>query len=196
MKAARTRPGKIVLLLAAVLVATPLAAQGLGDTAARERKKREEKKAPAPARVYSNEDLPDSAAEAVTPRAADEPGPEGAVGPSSSRAGAPSSPGAEGSAVPTGQAPADPSDKEREERKLLEAEWRVRFANARERLAVAEARSWREVVRTEFYQGIPVPMKIKEQIETEELKGARRALADLEEEFRRTGLPPGWARER
>ena len=38
-------------------------------------------------------------------------------------------------------------------------------------------------------------MKVKEQVETEELKQARKALADLTEEFRRTGLPPGWARE-
>jgi hypothetical protein len=88
-----------------------------------------------------------------------------------------------------------PLERERQERKLLEAEWRVRFANAREQLAIAEANSWREVVRTEFYQGIPVPMKVKEQVETGELKQARQALADLAEQFRRTGHPPGWARE-
>jgi hypothetical protein len=86
-------------------------------------------------------------------------------------------------------------EKERRERKLLEAEWRVRFANAREQLAIAEERSWVEVVRTELYQGIPVQMKVKEQVQTEELEVARQALADLEEEFRRTGLPAGWARE-
>jgi hypothetical protein len=129
--------------------------------------------------VFTNEDLP----------TAEPDGAEEAQTASSSSGGSSSTPGAGGSAV------ADPLEKEREERKLLEAEWRVRFANAREQLAVAEANSWREVVRTEFYQGIPVPMKIKEQVETEELKQARRALADLEEEFRRTGLPPGWARE-
>ena len=96
---------------------------------------------------------------------------------------------------PQSPEPADPLEKERQERKLLEAEWRVRFANAREQLAIAEANSWQEVVRTEFYNGIPVQMKVKEQIETEELKQARKALADLTEEFRHTGLPPGWARE-
>jgi hypothetical protein len=51
------------------------------------------------------------------------------------------------------------------------------------------------VVRTELYQGIPVPMKVREQVETEELKRARQALAGLEEQLRRAGLPPGWARE-
>ena len=30
--------------------------------------------------------------------------------------------------------------------------------------------------------------------ETPELRAAKEALADLEEEFRRTGLPAGWAR--
>jgi hypothetical protein len=38
-------------------------------------------------------------------------------------------------------------------------------------------------------------MRVKEQVETDELKQARQALAHLEEQFRRTGLPPGWARE-
>jgi hypothetical protein len=72
----------------------------------------------------------------------------------------------------------------------------VRFAQARERLAVAEENSWQEVVRTDFYQGVPVQMKVKEKVETPELVAARKAMADLEEEFRKTGLPPGWARER
>ena len=112
-------------------------------------------------------------------------------------------PGPEESAVPAdpslpgpdAASQADPLEKERQERKLAEAEWRVRFANAREQLAIAEANSWREVVRTQFYQGIPVQMRVKEQVETEELKQARKALVDLTEEFRHTGFPPGWARE-
>ena len=87
-------------------------------------------------------------------------------------------------------------DREREERKLQEAEWRVKFANAREQVAQAEAACWHEVVRTEYYQGVPVQMKVREFVESEELRQAKRALANLEEQFRRTGLPPGWARER
>ena len=46
----------------------------------------------------------------------------------------------------------------------------------------------------EFYQGIPVQMKVKEFVESEEFRQAKQALADLEEQFRRTGLPPGWTR--
>jgi len=161
---------KSTLLLLFVLAPVSLLAQGLGDTAARERQKRAEKPPAPPAKVFTDQDLPQSA-EPVT-----SPGPDGA-------------PPGDKAAV------ADPLEKERQERKLLEAEWRVRFANAREQLAIAETHSWQEVVRTEFYQGIPVQMRVKEQIETEELKQARKALADLTEEFRHTGLPPGWARE-
>jgi hypothetical protein len=162
-----------LLLVVAVLLPALLAAQSLGDAAARERQKRERQAKSAPAKVFTNADL--------------------------STGAAPSDQGDEGSAVAEESArpqnPADPLEKERQGRKLLEAEWRVRFANAREQLAMAEANSWHEVVRTEFVAGVPVQMRVKEQIETDELKQARQALADLEEKFRRTGLPPGWARE-
>ena len=185
---------KKALLVLAVLLPATVAAQGLGDAAARERQKREQQKKPAPVKVITDADL-------STRVAPSESGDERSSEPSSeSSQAAPSAPGDEGSATPADSAkskePADPLEKERQERKLLEAEWRVRFANAREQLAIAEANSWHEVVRTEFVAGIPVQMKVKEQVETAELKQARQALADLEEKFRRTGLPPGWAREK
>ena len=47
-----------ILLLLAALAPAGLSAQGLGDTAARERQKRDEKKAAAPAKVYTEVDLP------------------------------------------------------------------------------------------------------------------------------------------
>jgi hypothetical protein len=46
-----------------------------------------------------------------------------------------------------------------------------------------------------FVAGIPVQQWVKEFEESEELRQARKALVDLEEEFRKTGLPPGWTRE-
>jgi hypothetical protein len=190
----RTVPLLAVLLLAVLLPASA-AAQGLGDTAAREQKKREEKKAAAPARVFTNQDLPAPAAPS-DPSASGEPTP-GATGPEESAGTLPT----EGAAtVKPGTGGVDPApdaalETERQERKLLEAEWRVRFANAREQVAVTEAACWQEVVRTQFYNGIPVQMKVKEFVESEEHRRAKAALADLEEEFRRTGLPPGWARE-
>ncbi len=178
---------RAALLAVLLLLPVSLAAQGLGDAAARERQKRETKAPAAPARVFTNRDLPAE----TTPTATADEGAAAAAAPAEAAA-------AEGAASPAKGDPAvpeDPLEKERRERRLLEAEWRVRFANAREQLAIAEERSWVEVVRTEFYQGIPVQMKVKEQHQTEELKIARQALADLEEEFRRTGLPAGWARD-
>jgi hypothetical protein len=187
---------RAAVLAVLLLLPVSLAAQGLGDAAARERQKREAKPPAPPARVFTNRDLPAETAPAEgagAPGAAAEPDPAGET------AGVAASPEAQASAPGAGasrdQAVPDPLEKEREQRRLLEAEWRVRFANAREQLAIAEERSWVEVVRTELYQGIPVQMKVKEQVQTEELRIARRALADLEEEFRRTGLPAGWARE-
>ena len=174
---------KTATLVLIVLLPAPLAAQGLGDAAARERQKRQEQAKPAPAKVFTDADL----ATRVAPSAQDDEPRETA---NDSRG--------EGSAVQAGPPkpePVDPLEKERQERKLLEAEWRVRFANAREQLALAEAACWQEVVRTQFYQGLPVQMKVKEFVESEPYRQAKKALADLQEEFRRTGLPPGWARE-
>ena len=179
---------KTAALVLIALLPASLAAQGLGDAAARERQKRQQQSKQAPAKVFTEADL--------SSRGTGQPGPEGSAGPGSDAAD-PSSldPNqAPRDDTPT-KAPPDPLEKERQERKLLEAEWRVRFANAREQIALAEAACWQEVVRTQFYQGLPVQMKVKEFVESEELRRAKKALADLEEEFRRTGLPPGWARE-
>ncbi len=180
---------KTAALVLLALLPVPLAAQGLGDAAAKERQKREQQAKPAPKKVFTDSDL-----SRVPPSDEEDSG----SADTSSRV-APSGTGDEGSSEPSGQSkskdPTDPLEKERQERKLLEAEWRVRFANAREQVATAEAACWQEVVRTEFYQGIPVQMKVKEFVESEQYRQAKKALADLQEEFRRTGLPPGWARE-
>jgi hypothetical protein len=185
-------------LAAAALVLAPVlaSAQGLGDTAAREKQKREEqaRDASKTKRVFTNDDLPVGGVPAKDPAAA--PATPGTPSPEAGSKPAGEAARTEGAAASTPATPEDPIEKERRERQRLEADWRVRFASARERLAVAEENSWQEVVRTEFYQGIPVQMKVKEKVETPELVAARKAMADLEEEFRRTGLPPGWARER
>ncbi len=180
--------GSLIALALVVLWPAAVQAQGLGDAAGRERERREKKPA-APAQVFTDHDLTEEhdadadaaagvdAAEAAEPAEGEEEGP-----PELSKVGA-----------------ADPLraelDREREERELAEREWRARFAEARARVREAEARCWREVVRTEFRQGIPVQMKVQEFVESEELRQAKREVAELEEEFRRTGLPPGWARE-
>jgi hypothetical protein len=187
----RLRPGDVGAAVAGALVALALVlllpaaapAQGLGDAAGRERERRDEKPA-APAQVFTNEDLSEDEGYAVATEDANagEGDEEEEDPPALAKVGA-----------------ADPLraelDREREERALAEREWRARFAEARARVREAEARCWREVVRTEFRQGIPVQMKVQEFVETEEFRQTKRELADLEEEFRRTGLPPGWARE-
>jgi hypothetical protein len=168
----------------ALLVLGPAAvsAQGLGDAAGRERERREKKPA-APAKVFTNEDLSEGEDEgSETDADAVDAEEEGEGPPGLVKVGA-----------------ADPLreqlDREREERERAEREWRARFKEARARVREAEARCWQEVVRTEFHQGIPVQMKVQEFVESEEFRQAKRDLADLEEEFRRAGFPPGWARD-
>lgn len=189
----RARPGGDTAALACSLIAlavvflSPVAlpAQGLGDAAGRERQRREKKPAAA-AKVFTNEDLSDG-----------EDADTGATG--SDGAGYAVEGDAEGPPELVKVGAADPLreqlDREREERALQEREWRARFKEARARVREEEARCWREVVRTEFYQGVPVQMKVQEFVESEAFRQAKRDLADLEEEFRRSGHPPGWARE-
>jgi len=175
--AVAVRAGLQTLLLLAIPGA--LFAQGLGEAAVQERERRVTEPN-APPKVFTNDDLPEG--EDVKPEAEEPEDAEDDETPALAKVGA-----------------ADPLreelDREREERALAEREWRARFAEARARVREAEARGWREVVRTEFYNGIPVQMKVQEFVETEEFRQTKQELADLEEEFRRAGLPPGWARE-
>lgn len=174
-----------LVALALVLAPAAVPAQGLGDAAAREKKKRTQGSAPAAKKVFTDADLPSPTA----------PPPAGDPAKAEPAAKARDEAKDTDSDAAKTAANEDPLEADRRERQRLEADWRVRFANARERLALAEAGAWREVVRTEFYQGVPVQMKVREKVETLELVAARQAMADLEEEFRRTGLPPGWARQ-
>jgi hypothetical protein len=169
----------------ALLWPAAAAAQGLGDAAAREKQRRKTVPEPAEPVVFTNADLDERAREGSDAEGAA----EEAAGASEAEAGS-------AAVAPDAVDPVrETLDREREERALQEREWRARFAESRARLAEAEARCWREVIRTEFYKGIPVQMKVQEFVETEEFRQAKADLANLEEEFRRTGLPPGWARE-
>ncbi len=82
---------------------------------------------------------------------------------------------------------------------------RRRFAEARARLSKAELDAWQTRIKTVFVGGggisgltsgaaVPVQMQVREFVETDELRQARKALDDLEEELRHAGLPPGWGR--
>ena len=156
-----------------VLLAGAGAGQSLGEVAKKEQERRDKGTPKTPAPSFTDADLAarrGGAAEAASPSPSPAP---------SSSPGAKASPAAEDeSAV----------------RQRQEQKWRARFEDARERIRVAEAGAWRTVIETVFVSGIPVQQHVRKFEETQELRDAKAALADLEEEFRRTGLPAGWAR--
>lgn len=171
----RARPVLALLLGITAFMLEPVAAQSAGQTKRQEREKRAK-----PAKVYTDADL--------EAKRSSRPDREPALPiPSDGLESTPRDP----KAAPD----AKPRDDETAERKRLEADWRVRFADARGKIAEAELRCWHSVVRTVFVAGIPVQQWVKEFAESEEFRQAKRALLDLEEEFRKTGLPPGWTRE-
>jgi len=81
------------------------------------------------------------------------------------------------------------------DRALLEREWRARFAEARAHIAEADARAYEDRIDVVYVSGVLVQQKVRVKVETPELRAARKALDDLEEELRRSGGLPGWSRE-
>ena len=169
-------PGVRLLSVAALLavVAGAAAGQSLGEAARQEQERRAKAAPKKPAPSFSDADLAARRGGAPAEAASPSPSPSTSASPTAS--------------------PSPTLDDESTQRRLKEAEWRIRFANARERVSRAEAASWRTVIETVFVSGIPVQQPVRKFEETEELRNAKAALADLEEEFRRTGLPAGWAR--
>jgi len=148
--------------------------QSLGEVARRERQRREVE-AKKSKKVYTNDDFPDAA-----PAAMEAPNPRPLAADSKERS-----------------AKVDEAQ--------LEKQWRRRFAEARARLRKAEQDAWQTRIKTVFVGGggisgmssgaaVPVQMQVREFVETDELRLARKAVDDLEEELRHAGLPPGWGR--
>ena len=81
------------------------------------------------------------------------------------------------------------------DRVLQEREWRARFREARARIAEADAHAYEDRIEVVFVAGIPVQQKVRVKVETPELRDAKKALDDLEDELRRAGGLPGWGRE-
>jgi hypothetical protein len=164
--ASRVTPCWLILALATVVQA-----QSLGDAARREKQRRQQAPSTA-ARVYTEDDL-----KATRPAGAD-----------GERAAVPS-PAVSPEPSPSPEAPDPKRDP------ALRLRWRERFAQARARVSEAEAQAWVTRVEVVFVSSIPVQQQVRRFEETQALRDARQALADLEEEYRRTGLPPGWVRE-
>jgi hypothetical protein len=189
------------LAAAALLLATPLLAQSLGEVAAREKERREKKPSPSPAPAFTDDDLlrrhpPEP------PKASPSPG----VKTSTPKAKATPAP------APTPEAPATP-DPEAAMRPQLEAMWKARAKAAREAVAKAEARVKELESRLGGLRSDTSPTGLLDpyrqqtreaeagrardelQQAQQQLALARQALDDLEDEARRQRIPPGWLRE-
>jgi hypothetical protein len=156
----------------------------LGELAAREAQRRQAVKSAA--KVLTNEDLPRGTAPRPAPAAAD-----------------PAAPDAEAKAD-------DPQQPKTQEPAKSEAWWRQRISRAREELRrnemFADALQTRINSLTNDFTARDDPFqraKIAEDrttalAELERVKAdielARKQIADIEEEARRTGVPPGWLR--
>ena len=180
-------PGRFGLALSIVVAASFLPAviraQSLGEAAQREKERRQA--APKkPVRSFGDADLPRSSGESQ----AEEASPAATSFTPSSKKPAPEV--ASPDRARPGGLPDDP-----EARQKLERTWKARFTEARAKVRSADARAWRTKVDVVWRAGIPYQTEVREKVETEELKQAKRTLDDLEEEFRRTGFPAGWSRD-
>jgi len=165
-----------VALIGALLALTGLVyAQSLGEIARQEQQKKKKQATASPGPTYNEDDL----------KARSKPG-SGAE-----RAHAAASP------TPRPSAPAEPapSPAPGPDRAVLEMEWRARFAEARARIAEADARAYEDRIDVVLHSGIWVQQMVRVKVETPELREAKKALEDLEEELRRSGGLPGWGRD-
>lgn len=180
--------GLAVLALAAVAAAAPSDAQSLGDVARREQEKKKDVPA-SPAPAYTEADLKAKRAKSK--------GTVSQLPVTGARkiVGAESSPAPEASPSPEPHPEASPSPDPASDRAREEREWRIRFADARTRVAEAEERAWEERIEVVYVSGVPVQQKVRVKADTPELRAAKQALLDLEDALRRAGGLPGWARE-
>jgi hypothetical protein len=186
----------LALATAALLIiaAVPVFAQSLADLAKKEEERR--KKIQEPAKVYTNKDLMPAPASSTPPAA---PAADGAA-PAPTPAPAPGAPG---------DAPKDAPEKDKEPAKG-QAYWAARMKGLRDDVArnetYAEALQTRlNALQTDFVnRDDPAQRAVIEQnrqkaaAELDRLKKSiidgKKKIADLEEEARRAGVPPGWLR--
>jgi hypothetical protein len=176
------------LVAMAGLLATAAAAQSLGEYARQQRAQKPP--TPATVRVYTNDNLPGS----------------GSV--SEAGQSAASSSAASAKAAEKGEQQKD------EDRSKLEAEWRKRFAEQKDHIAMLERelklpRVENNMKLTALYSGLYDPKvaqnpahtvaeedtKYKSELEEKKkaLEEAKQKLEDMKDELRRAGLPASWA---
>ena len=173
------------LLAVVAVVAGAASGQSLGDAARREQEKKDKQAPASPAPTYTETDLKAKRTKS-----------KGTVSELPATGGPLPSPGASPDPLASPDASPSPeaSPEPEPDRAAVEREWRIRFAKARTRIAEAEAAAYEERIEVVFVSGIPVQQKVRVKVDTKELLDARQALADLEEELRRSGGLPGWAR--
>lgn len=196
----------IVLCVVAVLVGGVASAQSLAEVARQEQERR--KRITTPSRLYTDKDVKPHRPAAPPPAQGGAVQPPGAVQSSAPAQDAPASPLADGAQPPP--APDTPQPSDEEARATKEQEWRQRMAAARSDLErsrmFAEALqsrinaltndfyarddpAQRSVIETDRQKALAEIERVKKEVQEK-----TKALADLEEEARRAGVPPGWLR--
>jgi hypothetical protein len=184
-------------LLAGVLltVAVPVTAQSLGELAKKEAARR--KAAPAAGKTYTNDDLKQAAPPSGTP----------AKGASDAKEGAP----AADAAKPAAKADPEKVDSTKPpEPAKDEAYWRGRITSAREDIRRNEA--FKEALQSRInalsadfssrddpYQRAKIADDRQKALAelarlSEDIDKGNKLIADIEEDARRAGVPPGWIR--
>lgn len=176
----------MAILFGMTALSLPAQDQNTDDVAAAARKAREQQKnAPKPKKVVTNDDIP---------------------------SGNMSAPATDTSAAKAeGQADAKATQKEEENDPNSEASWRKRFQEARDKLAQSEKELdvlQRELDKTQV-QYYPDPQKALMQqynrsdindktaqidAKKKEIDGLKQQLSDMEDDLRKAGGDPGWAR--
>ena len=190
---------RVLILLFVSMWATGAFAQSLGDVARREAERRKTVKAPG--KVYTNDVLKAEPLPSASPAAPGTPAGAGspAAPPAPPAAGSGTKPGA--GAPPAGSAPQGATD---------EKGWRARVQASREALSRAQlfadalqsrvnglsadftARddpAQRSTVAADRQKSLDELERVKKEIQTH-----TKALADIQEEGRRAGVPAGWLR--
>ena len=174
----------LLLILAGIGVSAPLRAQSLADVAKKEEERR--KKLPAPAKVYTNKDL--TAVPAGTPVSPPATGTE----PPAVAAAPTDTPKEDKGPVKdqaywSGRRKALQDKLDRDQSFLLALQTRVNSLAAD--FVNRDDPAQRAVIERERLKAVADLARLQQ-----EITNGKKALADLDEEARRAGVPPGWLR--